>query len=205
MYRREKYRVVVQYLDEAVGRFPSNPEATRAHYQLADSYRQLSSLAQLRYLSKEKMSDEMRSQFLKEHRRWLGKAATQFEELAAQLERGENRGHLAADVEIQVPFIAADCLFDVGNYPEALNRYLLLAQRYHRQGVPEVRALGGAVKVYYAQQRPDLMRQRLEEIRAAVPTLPEKERPGWLEWLQMAGKRIPVANTEAASGQRPPA
>ena len=41
LYHRGNYRLVVQRLGAAVKHFPANPEATHAHYQLADSYRQL--------------------------------------------------------------------------------------------------------------------------------------------------------------------
>jgi tetratricopeptide (TPR) repeat protein len=214
LYRRKEYKKVVQHLEEGVGRFPANPEATRAHYQLADSYRLLASQEHIAKTMHSTMSEKTRDAFLTEHIRWLKKAAKEFDDLAQDLKSGNHRGHLPPDVEIQIPFIAANCYFNAGEYDKALERFTLLAAQYHRQGVAGVLALEGAVRVHAARAGrmsatlavPDsqeararvqaaweqemLMKRRLEEIRAALPTLPEKDRPVWEKWLQDAGKTV---------------
>ncbi len=205
MYRRKNYRKVVQHLGEAVGRFPSNPEATRAHFELADSYRRLASQEHQAALIKEPISEETRRHFLEEHQQWLEKAAAEFDDLANDLEKDKegHRGHLSPEEEIEIPYIAAECYLTAGKYDKALQRYLLLAQRYHGQGYLEVRALEGAARVYAHRKQFDLMQQRLNDIRAALPSLPEKYRAAWEKWVQDAS-RVPTVSNDAspASGGR---
>ncbi len=203
LYRRREYKKVVQHLEPAIRMYPSNPETTRARYQLADSYRLLASQEHTARIHDTRMSPPTRQHFEEEHQRWLEKAAERFEELAAELDNGKSRGHLAPEEEIQVPFIAANCFYNLGDYDRALARFNRLAARYRGQGMAEVLALEGAARVYAARRQFDLMQQRLADIRAALPTLPEKDRAAWEKWLQLAGKMVPAGQNENRNGQRP--
>src|SRR5205823_4226044 len=144
LYQRRNYRLVVRRLEEALGRFPADPEATRAHYQLADSYRQLASQENQNAIIGEGMTAENRQHHVGEHRLWLQKAAKEFEELDKFLKKPEARGHLSPEQQTRVPFILARCRFELGEYDKALETYEELAERYagRREGLE---ALGGTV------------------------------------------------------------
>ena len=132
LYRRGKYRLVVQRLGAAVKHFPANPEATRAHYQLADSYRQL---ADQHHLDEKLDGDaakgaDTRAHALEEHLVNLTNAKDEFQKLAELLDKPEGQGLLKLEQQVQVPFRYADCLFDLGEYANALQAYQTLATRY---------------------------------------------------------------------------
>jgi tetratricopeptide (TPR) repeat protein len=182
LYKRGNYRGVVQNLEVALGRFPANPEATRARFQLADAYRQLANQEHQSYLIRENMSSGAKEHYSQQHQLYLKKAAEQFGELDEFLQTPEARGHLTPEEQVTVPFIYADCLYNLGRYDEALDMFNRLAAR-HRGQPPAVFALEGAARVHAARRDFAGMRQRLEDIRHAMPGLPEKDRQIWEKWL----------------------
>jgi tetratricopeptide (TPR) repeat protein len=188
-YQRRNYRMVVRRLEEALGRFPAHPEATRAHYELADSYRQLAAQENQNFLIGESMTADTKAHFQREHRRWLQKAADEFAELARFLETPEAQGHLSPGQQTEVPFIAARCRFNLGQYDEALRLYEKLVGR-HPTGVQGLQALGGAVSCHAALGQYDKVRQRLAEMRAALAQVDEAVRRDWEVWVTEAGKPL---------------
>jgi tetratricopeptide (TPR) repeat protein len=203
LYRRKNYRRVVQHLEEALGRFPPGPEGTRARYQLADSYRELANQEHKSYLMREPMSNETRQHYLEEHRRWLTKAAEEFKKLAELLQKPETRGHLTPEEQDEVPFIAAECLFNLGKYDEALVEYEKLAEQY--RGQPSaLRALGKEAAIFTARQEWDQVRQRLDLIRQNLSCLPDNQRAAWEEWLEVAGKTVQKEESTRPTGRSRP-
>jgi tetratricopeptide (TPR) repeat protein len=205
LYQRRNYRMVVRRLEEALGRFPANPEATWAHYQLADSYRQLAAQENQNSLIGESMTADTKAHFQREHSRWLEKAADEFTELARFLETPEAQGHLSPEQQTQVPFIAARCRFNLGQYDEALRLYERLAER-HPSGVEGLLALGGTVSCHAgllqaaksaksaksrdeALRHADKIRQRLAEMQALLPTVDGLARQEWEKWVRDATER----------------
>ncbi len=199
LYQRGNYAQAVRHLEEALGRFPGNPEATRARFQLADAYRRLADQEHQTYLMDTKMSEEAKDHFRAEHKRWLRKAADEFARLAEFLSTPQARGHLSAEEQLEVPFIAADCLFNLGEYDQALQRYQQLAQQH--RGRPEgLRALGGTARVHTARGEYDKVPPLLEDIRKNLDWLPPSQRAAWESWLQTAGKRVPAPVETARPG-----
>jgi tetratricopeptide (TPR) repeat protein len=201
LYQRGNFRRAIQHLEEALGRYPRNPEATRAKYQLADSYRRLADQEHKTYLIDTKMDPNTRDHFLKEHQRWLQKAADEFAELAEFLQKPEARGHLSVEEQVEVPFIAADCLFNLGSYEKALARYEALAQQYAGRAAG-LRALGGSARIYTSRGQWDKVWERLGEIRRGLSWLPPDQRPAWEAWLETASKQVP-GYSQAGRGGRP--
>ncbi len=199
-YHQNKYHEVVRILEEALGRFPANPEATRAHLQLAQSYRQLSAQQNLTALTNLYKTEESRTHFAREHRRWLTKAAEEFSELAGFLETAASAGHLTQEERAQIPFTAAACRFDLGEYKTALEIYNHLAER-HKGTDEALNALGGAVRCHAALGQNDLVRQRLTEIRSQLAQLDESVRRPWEAWLTIASK--PATEQEPRSPNQP--
>lgn len=203
-YSQSKYQEVVRILEEALGRFPANPEATRAHLQLAQSYRQLSAQQNLTKVENMYKAEETREHFAREHRRMLTKAAAEFTELARFLESPESAGHLTQEERIQVPFIAAECRFDLGQYEEALAIYEHLADR-HKGTEDALNALGGAVRCHAAMGQAGPLRQRLAEIRGQLTLLNDNVRTQWEEWLTVASKPIQPGNSSPQGNNPGPA
>jgi tetratricopeptide (TPR) repeat protein len=189
LYKRGNYRGVVQNLEVALGRFPANPEATRARFQLADSYRQLANQSHQSYLIRENMSPDAKDHYSQLHQDYLKKAAEQFQDLEEFLQTPEARGHLTPEEQVTVPFIYADCLYNLGRYDEALAMFNRLAGRFRGQPAA-VFALEGAARVYAARRDFSNMRQRLEDIRKALPGLDEKDRQTWEKWLSDCAKPV---------------
>lgn len=188
-YQRRDYRAVVRWLEEALGHFPANADATRAHFQLADSYRQLAARAKQDELNGESKNREFQEHLRKEHLRWLRKAADEFQELSTFLDKPESAGHLAAEERADVPFIAADCRFNLGQYKEALAIYEKLIAAHPNQ-LPGLNALGGAVRCHAALGDKDALRQRLDEIRRVLSGMDESVRQQWDDWLIVAAKPV---------------
>jgi tetratricopeptide (TPR) repeat protein len=202
-YQRKQYKLVVQYLEEALGQFPANPEATRAHYQLADAYRQLASRECESYLIRGGLSEEAHKLFTQEQQRRYLKAAEEFQELAQFLDKPESNGHLQPDVALRVPFLAAECYLNSGQYKVALAKYDALAQRY-RGRPPSVYALEGAARTCASANDFAAMRQRLALLRAALPSLPEAERPAWVEWAAKCERPVDLPVGEPQLGMPTP-
>jgi tetratricopeptide (TPR) repeat protein len=192
LYERKNYRGVVQNLEFALGRFPANPEATRARYQLADAYRQLADQSHQTHLIRDNMSPDAKEHYSQQHLEYLKKAAEQFQELEEFLQTPEARGHLKPEEQIRVPLNYADCLFYLGRYDDALEMFNRLAARYSGQPPVVVFALEGAARVFAARKQYPQMRQRLEDIRRVLPGLPETDRQVWEKWLAECEKPVDI-------------
>ena len=191
LFQRRNYSMVARRLGEALGRFPVNPDATRAHYQLAESYYILANQENQNYLQGQYKDAVAKEHSRSEYRRLLHKAADEFLELAQVLDRPEAAGHLARDEVVQVPFKAAECRFELGQYEDALHIYEQIVERYP-EGVEHLNALGGTVRCLSSLGRGDKMRDRLADIRTALPKVEDDVRAKWEEWLLIAAK--PLSN-----------
>jgi tetratricopeptide (TPR) repeat protein len=195
LYQRRNYQMVVKRLDEAVGPFhidpdaTPTPEATRARYQLADSYRQLAAQRNQSLIIEDNLSEEARNKYQQVHRGLLEKAADEFHKLDELLKKPEAQGHLSLELQVQIPFIEANCKYDLGQFDKALELYESLVQRYPNR--PEgLDALGGCVKCHAALGNIKAVRKRLEDIRAVLATMDDSVRKPWEEWLIQANKPL---------------
>jgi tetratricopeptide (TPR) repeat protein len=186
-YHHHDYSEVVKLLEEALGQFPSNPDQTRARYQLADSYRQLAVEAKRDEMLGDSPNPEYVKHLREKYRRFLQKAADEYQELAAFLEKPESAGHLTPDEREEVPLVAADCRYNLGQYQEALALYERLADANAGQRLLLL-ALGGAARCHSALGQTDKLRQRLEDIRKGLAGLKKSEREQWEEWLSLAAR-----------------
>jgi tetratricopeptide (TPR) repeat protein len=181
-FQLHEYLEVTRRLEEALGQFPSNPEQTRARYQLAESYRQLATDAKRDELLGDSPNPEYIKHLREKHRHFLQKAADEYQELAGFLEKPESAGHLTADERKLIPFTAALCRFNLGQYPEALSIYDHLIEQNISVTVT-LQALGGAARCHFGLQQGDKMRQRLDEIRKGIASLDKPQQQEWEEWL----------------------
>jgi tetratricopeptide (TPR) repeat protein len=196
LYQRRDYRGVTRYLERALDQykesphFKDNPEVTRARYQLADSYRQISSQENLqRFVMRANRSAEEEAHFKQEHVRWLKQAADEFAALDAYLGTPAGKEHLTKDQRTQVPFITAKCWFNLGQYDKSLRIYERLIDRYPEQ-IEGLDALGGAISCHAALGQIDRIRQRLLQMRMMLPRVPAEVRKVWEDWLNEASKML---------------
>jgi hypothetical protein len=191
LYRRGNYRMVVQRLGAAVKHFPANAEATHAHYQLADSYRQLADQPHLdaKLDGDGGKGEDTRQHALDEHLVNLTNAKDEFQKLAELLDQPEGKGLLKTEEQVLVPFYYADCLFYLGEYANAFQAYQTLAGRY--AGKPQsLNALGGMVRCDRALDETEKMQKTIEEMETLLPKMPAATRDQWSDWLTVARKPI---------------
>lgn len=186
LYQRKNYSAVVRKLEEALGRFPANAEATRAHYQLAESYYILANQENQRILLGEYKNDEAKDHGRRQCRRLFQRAAEEYLELNRFLETPEAAGHLSADEAAQVPFLAAECKFNLGQYEDALTIYEKLAAK--SKDLDRLNALGGMVRCLSSLGRADKVRERLADIRASLANMDDTVKAQWENWLRIASK-----------------
>jgi tetratricopeptide (TPR) repeat protein len=202
VYQRRDYRRAARYLEQAVGRFKDNPEATRARFQLADCYRQIAAQETQSFLLDQNMSEENRKHLQQQHRRWLRQAAQEFSQLERFLESPEGAGHLTAEQRAQVPFIAARCWYNLGEYETALQLYEKLIER-HSNKPAGLDALGGAVACHAALGQEDKVKQRLLQMKKLLPSMPPELQKPWEQWLAAALETSQQIDQENKRGRKP--
>jgi tetratricopeptide (TPR) repeat protein len=205
LYQRRDYREAVPRLEQALKPArpdKAGPEHTLARYQLADCYRQIAAQDNQSFLLNERMSPDTRRHYQSEHRRWLHKAAAEFTDLAEFLAGTKGTDHLSAEQRTQVPFVAAKCWFNLGEYDKALRLYEGLITR-HAAKAEGLDALGGAISCHAALGQVDKVRQRLLEIRTALPAMEEAVRKPWEEWVSAAIRELPPSADAAVDGRGP--
>jgi tetratricopeptide (TPR) repeat protein len=208
LYLRKNYRKVVLRLEEALAPpCPTTPEATQARWQLADSYRMLASEEkQNELLGGDSISAQARLHFQNEHKRWMKLAVEEFQELSTLVKKPEGRGHLSRDKEMELPFIVARCRYNLGEYKEALKMYEGLTREYRNQPL-SLEAMGHMVSCHAALGDAGHMREVLEKIRKAIPTIQgmttDKQRQ-WLDWVETASRGLPADGGDGAAGGAEP-
>ena len=186
LYQRKHYVRLVRWLEDALGKFQDKaPEVFLARFQLADSYRQIGLQKTPGYTSDDGGSPESKEFFLTQRKIWQQKAADEFAALEMLLDTPEGKDVLTPRLRKEIPFIAAQCLYDVGNWKEALTIYEKLAER-HAGKVEAMLALGGAVGCHTWLKQPDHVKARLLQMQQMLPELPSDARPAWEKWLEQA-------------------
>jgi WD40 repeat protein len=132
--------------------------------------------------------ENIKVQILKRRLVVLEKTADEFSKLDAELEKMPP-DTLSSKQRMQVPFIAANCLSELGRFNDALRIYDRLSRRYEDR-VEMLDALGGCVKCHAALNQQDQIRQRLVQIQEALPKMEESVRKPWMEWVQTCQKNL---------------
>ena len=209
-FQRKNYRLVDSCLRQVLKVDPpqTTAEATLGRFQLAESCRQLADEVQRTLLEGSVRTPEEVENYQKERRRWLLRAADEYLELARFLDTLESAGQLNPEVRIQVPFLAAICRFNLGEYDTALEIYAHLAERFSSpvaatetspapplvEKYPQYRleALAGVVRCHAALGQPDKVRLRLNELQAvlALPEVEQRVRDEYEKWIRQAAKSL---------------
>jgi tetratricopeptide (TPR) repeat protein len=202
----QNYRDVVHHLEANLDRCAVTPEAVRARFQLADSYRQLANQRMVNRLMSEKMSQDAYDHYVEENRRSLTRAVEEFTKLEEYLKNAELTSLLTVKQRVEAPFIVAQCWFDLGDYEKALQKYEELAKKWGNS--PEALwALGGTVRCYGSMENFDQIRQQAERIHnmlAATEGLSETDKQQWRDWLTQVSKVPPKKDRERDRGTERP-
>jgi len=196
LYQRKQYTLVVRRLEVAIGQFKESPlfkdspELTRARFQLADSYRQMAAIESQNLHAGGPISDKARDHFEKQYKLWQRHAADEFSSLDRHLQDPAGQDHLTREQRTQVPFIAAKCIFNLGQHEDALKLYERLIKQ-HGHSAEGLDALGGAVSCHAQMRKADLIRQRMLQIEMALPHVPPEVQNPWKKWLEDARKQLP--------------
>ncbi|MGH7168924.1 MAG: tetratricopeptide repeat protein, partial [Gemmataceae bacterium] len=198
------YRRVVQYLEGHLEHFAVTPEAVRARFQLADSYRQLVAQNTVNHSVSEKMSPEQFDHFIEISRRSWTRAAEEFAKLEESIKDPKLATLLSLKQQAEIPFYVAECYFSLGEYEKALHKYEEVAAKWdkHQQAL---RALGETIKCFAAMDDFKQLRQRADHIRDLLATtegLSDKDRQQWTDWLNQVNKTS-APNREHDADQQP--
>jgi tetratricopeptide (TPR) repeat protein len=203
-YYRHNYAMAVRQLEDALERFPENPEALRARFNLADSYRQMADQKNFNVMLKTYKNQQTVEHFAKENTRMLKRAAEEFEKLMPMLDKPEAAAQLAQEDLLDVPFRAADCRLFAGQYAEALQLFDKIADGYaKRQRRSEevcdyLKALEGTIRCHALLIGPKnnhltKARQRIAEMELVLRDVDEPVREKWQDWIKDVEKELAKA------------
>jgi len=195
--RRGRYEQAISRLEDALGLYPNDPRATSATFWLADAYRK-SGLALRGELGKTVSGPALRAG-QEEVTRRLTRAAELFDAVVAAGEAP--RSGQPSPIErlyLEHSYLyRGDCLFDLGRYAEAIERYEQAVSALQR-GTGCLSACVQIVHSYLRLGRPDAARATVERIRWLLRKLPDEafvatgalSRQQWrqtLGWLEESG------------------
>jgi tetratricopeptide (TPR) repeat protein len=189
--RRGDYAGAIQNLEEAVARYPEDPQIATIQYSLADAYRQDSRA--IRKSLGEALPDS-RKQALTETRVTRLKKAQEIFDLAGKALESRDPRRLTALERLQMrnaAFFAADCSFDLGDYEQAIRRYDAAREKYPQdpaslvamvQIVNAYIELGDTARATTANERAKLFHKSLPAEVWNDPSLPIGNEE-WARWL----------------------
>lgn len=205
--RPQNYRHVVQYLELHLDRFAVTPEAVRARYQLADSYRQIASNNQINHSvrSSEKISPDVEIHHREVNRHSWTRAAEEFAKLEEIIQDSALASMLSLKQQVEIPFFTAECYFNLGEYEKALRQYERLADKWGKRQ-HALRAMGETIKCFAAMKDYKQIQQHAESIRgmlASTEGLTDTDRQRWIEWLKIVTATPPSPEHENRDDDRP--
>jgi tetratricopeptide (TPR) repeat protein len=196
LVRRGNFRQAALYLQEALDRYPSNPESTAARLQVGDCYRQLAFQEDQKIRSGAYVTEDAQAHYREQRRLWMKMAAAHFQKLTDDLLPNSAEAVLKEPDEQQfrrAAFAAAECQFELGDYAGAARQYEALAARY--AGHLEVlEALKQIARCNWVQGDGKKAAAAVKRLQAALAQLPDasfgvesgaatrKDWQAWLEW-----------------------
>lgn len=171
MYERGAYRPASLRLQEGLDRYPANPRALIGRLQLAECHRLLA--AQESQSFTQPLGPEARQQHREQYRVELESAVTNYQKLLQDL-AARQAGGVVSDTDRvlfkQAGFALGACLFDLGQYAEALQQYRGLVKHY--QGKVEcLVALQHVWRCYSTLRKPDEAKATVREMAGVLKAL----------------------------------
>jgi tetratricopeptide (TPR) repeat protein len=192
LYQRHNYNDALRRLQEALDRYPANPNAVRLRLQLALCCRELAAQDREQSAAGNFTTEEERRHHRMQQQNLLKMAADHYQKLINDLESQQAvTQKLTPEQEAilgEVRFAAADCRFDLGEYSQALYDYTILAKRYENT-VEGLIALKHVCQCHMVMFQPDKARAVMEQIKNALPrtnfdaSADNRTRTWWENWL----------------------
>ena len=210
--RRGEHAKAIQSLEEAVARYPEDPQIASMLYNLADAYRQ-----DARGISKslqEALPDSKKDVLTRTRLERLKKAQELFDKSAAALESRDAR-RLSSLEKLQLrnaAFFAADCSFELADFEQAIRRYDAAREKYPEdpaslvamvQIVNAYVEMGDLTRAATANERAKLFHKSLPASVWADPSLPMSN-DDWKKWLDSM-EAIKLKPLGVAGKEQPPA
>jgi hypothetical protein len=204
LFRRRDYDLAAVRLQEAIELYPANRQIVQARDQLADCSRRQAD-QEIEALNNPEIQSNPDQQPYHRRRKneFLERAARLYGELADDLDRRQSAGRLPPAEQVvlrKARFAVAECLFDQGDYREALRLARDLAERRY----------AGKVESLYAYQiiwrcacastpcRVEDARDALKNADAALRALPDAafqgttgSRKEWQQWITSRAAQLP--------------
>lgn len=173
LYEAGRYPEAIERLDEAIARYPQDPEAEESRYLAAESYRRRA--AEVQRQESQEATAEGRLARRREWTQLLETGLGRFEqELNGVLLRQEQRPLTSLEEAIlrNCFFARGAILFQLGRYQEAIQAYASVTNRYQQR--PEVLQAYMQIAACYRRlgQHSDA-RSTLEQAKYALKHLPE--------------------------------
>ncbi|MCC6660100.1 MAG: tetratricopeptide repeat protein [Phycisphaerales bacterium] len=204
-YRNKQYPDAIERLQEAVTRYPSDPDIDGLRYILADAGRlEAASIAEA---LRQPMPDDQKRALEETRAERLRTAQALFERVRESI-RGMDPRRTDDLQRLQMrnaTFYVGDCAFELGLYDEAIRRYDAAREAYPRDPASLV-ALVQIVNCYMAQgdlKRAATANERARRFYAGLPddawndpNLP-MSRADWQRWLDSLAQLAPPAGETA--------
>jgi tetratricopeptide (TPR) repeat protein len=195
-FNRRNYKMAAERLEEALDRFPDNPEAIRARFNLAQSYQQLADPKNANPDKKGFQTPDALEHWAAENKRLLVRAAEEFEKLGPLGDNAKAEMQLDGDTLIKIAFNAAECRLMAGQYAEGLRMFEKIAEYFRKpQRTAEEQeyyksALVGTIRCMLVLKSDKKYRDKILQVAAELQLLlddvDEKTRTEWTKWLQDA-------------------
>jgi tetratricopeptide (TPR) repeat protein len=198
--RRGEYRLAAYRYDEALSRFPGNPQSSGARKHLADCYRRLASQEDQNLRAGLFLTPEAQLHYRDQRRLWMQKAEANYHKLADDLAATRGSGKLSSDDELilrEAGFAVADCHFELGDYSGAARLYEDVVGRYADR-VEALEALKQITRCYWVERDSKKAKETVERVRSTLKSLSDSgldeasghpSRKEWQEWLDWASKQ----------------
>jgi lipopolysaccharide biosynthesis regulator YciM len=198
--RRGEYRLAAYRYDEALSRFPGNPQSPGARKHLADCYRRLASQEDQNLRSGLYLTPEAQLHYRDQRRRWMQKAEANYHKLVDDLASMRSGGKLSTEDELilrDAGFALADCHFELGDYSGAARLYEDIVGRYPDR-VEALEALKQITRCYWVERDSKKAAETVERVKSTLKSLSDSgldeasghpSRKEWQEWLDWAGKQ----------------
>lgn len=162
-----------RYLSEAISRYPNDPQATQARFQVAEAHRQSARLplAKLQTESIESRRAALNAQVQQE----LQAGLAAYDELATLLNRRADEGPLSPveqSILRNTYFARGGVLYDLGQFEQAIQAYSTATNRYQNEPAA-VEAYVQIASCYRRLNKPLEARGTIEQAKLVMARMPE--------------------------------
>ena len=195
-YRTNRFEESIARLEEITDRYPNEPRMTQLVFLMGDSYRKSASLLDVKPTTRPAgapIPDPTEVLAVKKQR--LTKAHGLFDKVVDMYKAESPKSDTDKLYQRLAHFYRADCVYDLGNYEEAIRLYDLAAFRYqddpsalaaYIQIVNSYCALGKVQEAKTANERAKWLLRKMPT-ESFANGMPKEYWEKWLQWTSSAG------------------